>query len=82
MKQFMAISLNGAGAIMLEKEDEEKEELKPKHVRLGQFPSLAAATQKASEKLECPDVYPGVVCRGGGLGGFLIVNEEQLAAYG
>ncbi|HBI3715630.1 TPA: hypothetical protein K4M41_004447 [Vibrio parahaemolyticus] len=72
---YLAVYLGGNGALLVDKKTHE-----PLNHQLGEFDGDDEAIQNACEQLECQHVHRGVITKGYGLGGFMVMNEQEFSA--
>ncbi|NAW58743.1 MULTISPECIES: hypothetical protein [unclassified Vibrio] len=73
--QYVAIRLFGDGAMK-----RHKFTLEPETTSLGEFDSMAEAIEQACEQLSCNHVRHGILSEGEGLGGFMVVDTQELTS--
>lgn len=73
--QYVAIRLFGAGAIK-----RHKQTLAPQTTALGEFDCLDDAVNQACQQLSCHHVRHGLLSRGEGEGGFIVVDAQEFTA--
>ena len=71
--QYVAIRLFGNGAMK-----RHKHTLEPETTNLGDFDSMNQAIDQACQQLRCNHICHGVLSEGEGLGGFLVVDTQEL----
>lgn len=69
----LAVSLCPQGGIV---RDEETMEVLNEEI--GEFESLSEATAHACLRLQCTHLYNGVITRGEGKGGYMVVTTQEL----
>lgn len=72
--QYVAIRLFGDGAMK-----RHKHTLEPETTTLGDFESLDEAIEQACLQLGCNHIRHGVLSGGEGLGGFMVMDTQELA---
>lgn len=72
--QYVAIRLFGNGAMK-----RHKDTLEPETTTLGEFESMDDAIEQACSQLNSNHICHGVLSEGEGLGGFLVIDTQELA---
>ncbi len=72
---FAAVQLCPSGGIVRHEETQEVA-----NVVIGDFPSMEDAIKQACENLECTEIHNGVISKGYGQSGYMVVTTQEMEA--
>lgn len=74
MIHYLAIALGGDGGIVRHPKTQQV-----KATAIGEFDSMADAINQACQQFDCTHLLKGVISKGQGLGGYMVVNSQEFA---
>lgn len=76
---YSAVQLCPSGGIV--RHDETHDEThEVANVVIGDFPSMEDAIKQACENLECTEIHNGVISKGYGQSGYMVVTTQEMEA--
>ncbi len=72
---YSAVQLCPSGGIVRHEETHEVA-----NVLVGDFPTMEDAINQACENLECTEIHNGVISKGYGQSGYMVVTTQELEA--